>query len=63
MHACVCLFGDRHMWPVCSVTSLVYTGGLCPLCLFTGEMLSLPTPGKMECSSWMECLRLGAGYR
>lgn len=25
------------MWPVCYVTLLVYTGGLCPICLFTGE--------------------------
>lgn len=44
VHVCVC--GDVHMWPVCSVTSLVYTGGLRPICLFTGEMLSLPPPGK-----------------
>ena len=51
------------MWPVGSVTLLVYTGGWCPTGLFTGEQLSLPPPGKMECNFWMECPNLRAGYR
>lgn len=45
------------MWPMGSVTLLVYTEGWCPTGLFTSEQLSLPPPGKMECPN------LRAGYR
>lgn len=51
-HVCVCVWRHAHVVSV-FVTPLVYTRGLCPICLFTGEMLSLPSLGKMECSPWM----------
>lgn len=49
------------MWPVGSITLLVYPGGWYPTGLFTGELLSLLPPGKMEGSFWMKCPNLGMG--
>lgn len=49
------------MWPVGSISLLVYAGGWYPTDLYTGELLSLLPPGKMEGSFWMKNPNLRVG--
>lgn len=54
---------DVHVsvWPVGGPAILfVHTEGLCPTDLFT--LRCHDPPGKTECTSWMGCPQLGAGY-
>ena len=49
------------MWPVGSISLLVYAGGWYFTDLYTGELLSLLPPGKMEGSFWMKNPNLRVG--